>query len=103
MGTGSLKDMSNFWNEKKEEKESHFRFEDDENKIIATKSDNVQAVIILIVGCVLVTSFFVYIALSTKYVSKKLRIMNLLGKKGAKSSAQNVDVDGDYLINGLYL
>lgn len=98
MGSDSLKDMNNFWSEKKE---TYFKFEDDKSKV--STSDNIQAVIILIVGCVSVASFFIYIALSTKYVSKKLKIMNLLGAKRAKSSAQNVDVDGDYLINGLYL
>ncbi|RNA24534.1 hypothetical protein BpHYR1_009401 [Brachionus plicatilis] len=74
----------------------------DESKIRVSRSDSVQAVVILVVGCLLVVSFFVYIAFSTKYLSKRLRIMNLLGTDRTKSSAQNVDADGDYLINGLY-
>lgn len=69
----------------------------------AKKSDNVQAIFILIIGCMLVVSFFVFIALSTKYLSKRLRIMNLIKNDKSKSNTQNVDVDGDYLINGLYL
>lgn len=96
MGVESLKDMNGELSEK------HVKFGDESNTA-ASKTDSVQAVVILLIGCLLVSSFFIYLALSTKYVSKKLRILSLLGADKAKSSAQNVDADGDYLINGLYL
>lgn len=56
-----------------------------------------SAIILLIVGCALVLSFFVYVVLSTNFVSKKIKWL-----RDSKSN-KNLDVDGDYLINGMYL
>ncbi|CAF0990659.1 unnamed protein product [Brachionus calyciflorus] len=82
---------------------NRINFDDGKEIVAVNKSDHVQAIVILIIGCLLVASFFIYLAVSTKYLSKKLKIISLLKQDKSKGSAQNVDVDGDYLINGLYL
>lgn len=54
-------------------------------------------IVLLILGIGIVSSFFVYLLLNTKYVSRRMKwfVKN--------SDKQSVDVDGDYLINGMYL
>jgi hypothetical protein len=60
-----------------------------------------MAILLLVLGISLVLGFFVYLIMNTRYVSKRLKrlsIPNLI-----KKNNKNVDIDGDYLINGLYL
>lgn len=69
-------------------------FEDNDK---SPQSGIASAILILILGCSLVLAFFVYLLLTTRFVGKKIKwVGNLQGQK-------NVDVDGDYLINGMYL
>ncbi len=53
------------------------------------------AVLILVMGISLVMMLFIYLILNTKYINKRISKL--------KSENKNVDVDGDYLINGMYL
>jgi hypothetical protein len=65
-----------------------------------TSTGNIaMAVIILVLGVSLVIGFFVFLMSGTRFVSKRLRKIRIGGEKDAK----NVDVEGDYLINGMYL
>lgn len=71
-------------------------FRDDQNRL--PMSGTTMAIVLLVLGCALVISFFTYVILSTRFIRKKIKWIgtNLPGEK-------NVDVDGDYLINGMYL
>ena len=55
------------------------------------------AIILLVLGVSLVVAFFVYLILTTKYVSRRIKLFE------RKEENKNVEVDGDYLINGMYL
>ncbi len=57
-----------------------------------------MAIIILILGISMMIGCFGYLVLSTRYVTKRFKWL-----KQIKQQNQNVDVDGDYLINGMYL
>jgi hypothetical protein len=57
----------------------------------------IMAMIILILGVGMIFGFFGYLVLSTRYVTKRIKCLNKIQKYN------NVDVDGDYLINGMYL
>jgi hypothetical protein len=57
-----------------------------------------MAIIILILGVSMMIGFFGYLVLNTRYVTKKFKWFNQVKKQN-----KNVDVDGDYLINGMYL
>ena len=61
-----------------------------------SRASTTLALILLFLGIMLVISFFGYLIMSTKFVSKRLSCLR-------KKKAKNVDVDEDYLINGMYL
>ena len=69
------------------------------NKDLAkSSSGNVSvAIILLVLGVSIVVAFFVYLVLTTKYVSRRIKLFE------RKEENKNVEVDGDYLINGMYL
>ena len=67
----------------------------DKNNAITSTGNMALAIILLILGILIVISLFSYLILSTKFVNKRLTNLRMKGK--------NVDVDGDYLINGMYL
>lgn len=68
-----------------------------EKSFAVTSSSNIMlAVFLLVLGISLVIMLFCYLILSTKYFNKRIsRLRN--------NAEKNVDVDGDYLINGMYL
>lgn len=74
-------------------------FVDKENSIISRGSLG-QAVALLVLGVMIVLAFFSYLFCSTKFVNKRLQ---WLAKLRQSNESKNVDVDGDYLINGMYL
>jgi hypothetical protein len=57
----------------------------------------VTAVVILVLGVSTVIGFFVFLMAGTRFVNKRLSKI----RNGRDS--KNVDVEGDYLINGMYL
>jgi len=71
----------------------------EENQISA-QSTNVLAVSLLLLGLSIFFSFFVFLILSSKYVKKRIDLKLF---KFAVNENKNVEVDGDYLINGMYL
>lgn len=75
----------------------YFRDSDDNR---SPMSGTTMAIVLLILGCALVVSFFTYVLLSTRFFRKKIK---WVGNKLPGSAQKNVDVDGDYLINGMYL
>ena len=63
-----------------------------------TSSGNIAfAVIILILGISFVIAFFAFLVGSTRFVTKRIKQIKINRKD------KNVDIDGDYLINGMYL
>ena len=85
---------SNFFSDKiklSEEDRAYFF-----DKSLASKSSIAMAVVILILGICLVIAFFLYLVVNTKFIAKRIK---WIGKKQGKS----LDVEADYLINGMYL
>jgi hypothetical protein len=74
-------------------------FRDDEESRWSVHSGTTSAIVLLVLGCSLVVAFFVYVILSTRFVRK----IKWVGDKLPGVGQKNVDVDGDYLINGMYL
>ncbi len=70
-------------------------FEEASGKI--STGNMVMAVVILILGVSIVIGFFVFLMAGTRFVNKRLRKI----RNGCDS--KNVDIEGDYLINGMYL
>ena len=64
-------------------------------KAVTSSSNVMLAIFLLVLGISIVIMLFSYLILSTKYVNRRL---NKLQKRN-----NNVDVDADYLINGMYL
>lgn len=65
------------------------------DKAVTSSSNMMLAIFLLVLGISIVIMLFSYLILSTKYVNRRL---NKLQKRN-----NNVDVDADYLINGMYL
>lgn len=69
------------------------------DKSLASKSSIAMAVIILILGICLVIAFFLYLVVNTKFIAKRIKWIG----GGKKLGKNNLDVEADYLINGMYL
>lgn len=68
-----------------------------DKSLVSDSSSNIAlAVFLLVLGVSLVMMLFVYLFLNTKYVNRRLNRLK-------SSDSKNVDVDADYLINGMYL
>lgn len=67
----------------------------DKTNAITSTGNMALAIIILILSMGIVVALFSYLIVSTKFVNKKLNKL--------RNKSKNVDVDGDYLINGMYL
>ncbi len=67
---------------------------------ISGQSSNVLAVVLLLLGLSMFFSFVAFLILSSKYVTKRINFKLL---KFGIDENKNVEVDGDYLINGMYL
>lgn len=70
----------------------------DKSKATTSSSNVTMAILVLILGISLILSFFAYLFASTKYFRRRIKWLNFSNKE-----SKNVDVDGDYLINGMYL
>jgi hypothetical protein len=70
----------------------------DKSKAAESNGNVTMAVLVLVLGISCILAFFAYLFASTKYFNRKLKWFSQ-----AKESKQNIDVDGDYLINGMYL
>ena len=66
------------------------------DKALASKTSIAMAVLILVLGIGLVIAFFVYLFVNTKFVTRRIKWL-------AKKQGKNLDVEADYLINGMYL
>jgi hypothetical protein len=64
------------------------------------ESSNMLAIILLILGLAMFICLISYLMLSSKYVNKR---MNLKFLKFGVERNNNVEIDGDYLISGMYL
>ena len=71
---------------------------EDKEKALKDSSDATTAIVLLVIGVSLVVALFAYLILSTKYVAKRIDWI-----KKFKEKKKNVDVEADYLINGMYL
>ncbi len=81
----------------KENSESDNRIYFTDKSLTKDSSGNITlAVFLLVLGISMVIMLFVYLILNTKYINRRL------GRLKAENQ-KNVDVDGDYLINGMYL
>lgn len=67
----------------------------DKSKAINSTGNMTLAISLLVLGIVIVVTLFLYLIMTTKYLNKKL--------SNLRRNSKNVDVDGDYLINGMYL
>ena len=70
----------------------------DKSQSSTSTANTTMAILMLILGISMILSFFVYLFASTKYFSRRFNWLNRFKEKN-----KNVDVDGDYLINGMYL
>jgi hypothetical protein len=59
-----------------------------------------SAIAILVIGCGLVSSLFIYIVMNTRFFQRRFTFIN--GGRN-KNNNKNVDINSDYLINGMYL
>ena len=69
----------------------------DKSKATTSSANVTMAILVLILGISLILSFFAYLFASTKYFRRRVKWFNV------NKENKNVDVDGDYLINGMYL
>ena len=72
-------------------------FTDKQKALGDSSSGTTLAIVLLVLGVSLVVALFGYLIFSTKYVRKRISWI-----KKTKED-KNVDVEADYLINGMYL
>lgn len=62
------------------------------------------AIILLVLGMGMVVGFFAYLIGNTRFVKNRLsQQLNRMRMRQHEGADKNLEVDGDYLINGMYL